>query len=59
LFNKWKEIIKKGKSIKFELESTNRFKGRVLEKTAEVLKTQVENVERTIERFLKDIKEKS
>ena len=57
VFRFWKLIIKKKKSveIKFsnEIESLN--DKEILEKTARVLKTQVEHIPKTLKRFLKEL----
>ncbi len=58
LFRIWKDIVKKGKDMKFELKSTETFEGDVLGKTAEILKTQPQHVINTIRRFLDEIKNK-
>jgi len=55
LFRAWKEIVKKGRKIKFEFKSKERFEGDVIKKTAEILKTQPEHVINTIKRFLREI----
>jgi len=39
-----------------KLKATEKFKGDVLNKTADVLKTQPEYIVKTIERFLADLK---
>jgi len=58
LFTNWKAVVKKGKKLEStKLKSSERFKGDVLEKTAEVLNTQPENVTKTISRFLKELRE--
>ncbi len=61
LFELWKDVVKKDKNIKVELKSTkeeNLKDKELLEKTAEILKTQPEHLEKTISRFLKELKEK-
>jgi alanyl-tRNA synthetase len=55
LFSKWKLARKKKLTI-FNLESTERYKGEILLKTAEILRTQPEHVVNTIKRFLRDVK---
>lgn len=55
LFNKWKNIVKKGKKESVELESTKRFDGDVVAETSMILKTQPEHLARTIRRFLNEI----
>lgn len=59
LFKLWKEVAKakkKGQELPdTKLKSMAEFKGDVLAKTAEVLKTQPEHVVRTIERFLNEL----
>ncbi len=58
LFTKWKDSVKKGKEVSLTFTSTQVFKGDILQKTAEILKTQPEHLIKTIERFIKEIKEK-
>ena len=62
LFDKWKAITKKNSQEKFELtsekESTEPDE-KILTETALILKTQPENIPKTIERFLREIHEKS
>ncbi len=59
LFNLWKDVVKKGKSIhSFKLNSKKIFKWDILQETANILKTQPENITKTISRFLKELKEK-
>ena len=61
LFKFWKQIVKKKKDVAFKLNSkkesdlTNK---ELVEKTAEILKTQPEYVSKTIKRFLNEIKSK-
>ncbi len=55
LFNKWKNIVKKGKHENVELESTARFDGDVVAETAKILKTQPEFLAKTIRRFNQEI----
>ena len=58
LFTKWKAVVKKKKKVETkELKSVERFEGDVLEKTAEILNTQPDNVVKTISRFLKELRE--
>ena len=63
LFSKWKtarKATKKGKKLEakeLELSSSESFDGDVLEKTAEVLRTQPEHLQKTISRFLKELDE--
>jgi alanyl-tRNA synthetase len=63
LFDKWKKArkaVKKGKSIdakELELKSTQKYEGDVLAKTAEILRTQPEVINKTISRFLKELEE--
>ena len=59
LFNLWKDVVKKGKKIqKFELKSVAVYSGDVLIKVSEILRTQPEHIVNTINRFIKEIKEK-
>ncbi len=61
LFTKWKKIVKKNGTEKFELTSTVESEDnddKILAKIASILTTQPENVIKTIERFLKEIYEK-
>lgn len=63
LFKKWKtakKAVKKGKQLdpkELELSSSESFDGDVLEKTAELLRTQPEHLPKTISRFLKELDE--
>ena len=63
LFEKWKLVkkaIEKKKDIalhELELKLREEFKGNVLDKVAETLKTQPEHVVKTIKRFLKELEE--
>ena len=63
LFTKWKlakKSIEKKKEIdlkELELKSTEEFKGNILDKVAETLKTQPEHVVKTIKRFLAELQE--
>lgn len=62
LFEKWKKIVKKGSTEEFKLESveeTNESEDNILSKTSSILKTQPENIIKTIERFLREIYEKT
>ncbi len=59
LFEKWKLIVKKKKlNTDPMLVSTEKYRGDVIEKTAEILKTQPEHIVKTLERFRKEIEEK-
>lgn len=61
LFEKWKKIVKKNSDEEFKLESVVESEDpedKILQKTASLLKTQPENVVKTIERFLREIDEK-
>jgi len=61
LFEKWKNIVKKGKDEKFELMSTTVTEGtneQIMAKTMQILKTQQEHVPKTIKRFIDEIKNK-
>ncbi|MEM4710778.1 MAG: alanine--tRNA ligase [Candidatus Woesearchaeota archaeon] len=58
LFEKWKKIVKKNSKEEFILESTletEKDEGKILEEAASILKTQPENVKKTIERFINEI----
>ncbi|MBI2652463.1 alanine--tRNA ligase [Candidatus Woesearchaeota archaeon] len=61
LFEKWKyakKSVEKNKKIdlkELELTSIEEFKGNVLDKICEILKTQPEHVNKTIKRFLSDL----
>ncbi len=63
LFEKWKlakKAFEKKKNIdlkELELNSKEEFKGNVLDKVAEILKTQPEHVTKTIKRFLAELEE--
>ncbi len=62
LFQKWKRIVKKNNKEKFELTSTiesDESDEKILSKVSSILSTQPENITKTIERFLKEIKEKN
>jgi alanyl-tRNA synthetase len=61
LFDKWKKIVKKGHQEELHLastEETSESADKILGATASILKTQPENVMKTLERFLKEIYEK-
>jgi alanyl-tRNA synthetase len=61
LFDKWKKIIKKNSTDTFKLESTSEIDepdDKIIFRVAEILKTQPENIIKTIERFLREIYEK-
>ena len=58
LFNIWKDIVKKGKKIKYELKSREEFNGDLTAKSVEILKTQSEYLVSTVNRFLKEINDK-
>ncbi len=55
LFEKWKSAVKKGKSVDARLTSTTTYEGDVLAKVVEVLRTQPENIAKTISRFLAEL----
>ena len=63
LFEKWKiarKAVEKKKQIdlkQLELTSKGEFKGNVLDKVSEILKTQPEHIVKTIGRFLKELEE--
>jgi len=63
LFEKWKlakKAVEKKKEInvdELELKSTEIFNGNVLDKIAEILKTQPEHVVKTVKRFLSELME--
>ncbi|MBW2983532.1 alanine--tRNA ligase [Candidatus Woesearchaeota archaeon] len=63
LFDKWKKArkaVKKGKKIDIkglELTSKEKYEGDALAKTAEILRTQPEVIDKTISRFLKELEE--
>ncbi|MBI2145285.1 alanine--tRNA ligase [Candidatus Woesearchaeota archaeon] len=56
LFGKWKDAVKKGKSVDAVLTSTTRYEGDALENACGILSTQPENLTRTITRFLNELK---
>jgi alanyl-tRNA synthetase len=61
LFTKWKKIVKKNDTEKFELNSVVECEDsddKILSKTASILNTQPENIIKTVERFLREIYEK-
>ncbi|MBI3037198.1 alanine--tRNA ligase [Candidatus Woesearchaeota archaeon] len=56
LFEKWKAAVKKGKQVSPELTSIAKYdEGDVLAKVTEILRTQPENVTKTITRFLDEL----
>jgi alanyl-tRNA synthetase len=60
LFDKWKKIVKKGSQEKFVLTSIAEFTDgdeKILQMASSMLKTQPENIIKTIERFLREIYE--
>ncbi|MBI3034725.1 alanine--tRNA ligase [Candidatus Woesearchaeota archaeon] len=63
LFNKWKlakKAVEKKKQIdlkQLESTSTEEFKGNILDKVSEILKTQPEHINKTIKRFLSELEE--
>lgn len=58
LFLKWKKV-KKGKLEDISLVSNEKYSGNVVEKTAEILKTQPQHVIKTLLRFKKEMEENS
>ena len=58
LFEKWKDAVKKGKSVDVNLTSTAAYEGDVLVKVVELLRTQPENVAKTISRFMNELNQK-
>jgi len=61
LFTKWKKIVKKNSTEKFELISTIESEDsddKIISKTASILNTQPENIIKTVERFLREIYDK-
>ena len=58
LFEKWKNAVKKGKPVDARLTSTARYEGDILAKVVEVLRTQPENVTKTVARFLSELQNK-
>ncbi|MBT4697206.1 alanine--tRNA ligase, partial [Candidatus Woesearchaeota archaeon] len=62
LFTIWKKVVKKKKKLAPEdliPKSEEEFEGDVLGKLTETLRTQAENIPKTIQRFQREIKEKS
>jgi alanyl-tRNA synthetase len=62
LFTIWKKVVKKKKTLAPEdllPKSKEEFEGDVLGKLTETLRTQAENIPKTIQRFQREIKEKS
>ena len=57
LFEKWKAAVKKGKTVDAQLTSTARSEGDILAKVTELLRTQPENIMKTITRFLNELQE--
>jgi len=55
LFENWKKS-KKGKLDSKELKSKDEFSGDIIQKTAEVLKTQPEHIIKTLQRFKQELK---
>ncbi len=61
IFDIWKDVIKKGKDRKVHFISDAVSRGNdkeILEETAFLLKTQIEHVSTTLQRFLKELEEK-
>ncbi len=59
LFDLWKKGVKKGiKLEEFKLKSSDVYKGDIIEKSSEILKTQPEHLVNTTKRFINEIKEK-
>jgi len=60
VFRYWKDVVKKGKSIKLKYsgDEEDLSDKEILEKTANILKTQVEHVPSTLKRFLKELEGK-
>ncbi|MBS3174546.1 alanine--tRNA ligase [Candidatus Woesearchaeota archaeon] len=58
LFNIWKDVVKKNKSVKLELKSKETYDGNIIEKSCEILKTQPEHLVNTVKRFVNEIKSK-
>ncbi len=59
LFKLWKDVVKKGRKIDtFKLVSTHEYKGDVLAKASDVLRTQKEHIPKTVQRFINEIKER-
>ncbi len=62
LFELWKKIVKKGAKEEFKLtttQETDEPEEKILASTATLLRTQPENVMKTVERFLREIYEKN
>ncbi|MEK6837730.1 MAG: alanine--tRNA ligase-related protein, partial [Nanoarchaeota archaeon] len=57
LFEKWKDAVKKDKPVDEQLTSTARYDGDVLAKVVEILRTQPENITKTITRFVNELNE--
>ncbi len=57
LFELWKSIVKKGKKLDYELKSKEEFKGDIIIKAIEILKTQPEHLLNTVKRFINEIEE--
>ena len=60
LFQKWKKVVKKKQPLTAEekkLTATAEYSGDVLAETARILKTPPEHVQKTVERFLKEMNE--
>ena len=55
LFEKWKNAVKKGKPVDARLTSTARYEGDILAKVVETLRTQPENVTKTVTRFMQEL----
>ena len=61
LFTKWKAVTKKGKKLSVEelqLTSTEEYKGEVIPRACEILKTQPEHLIKTVKRFMDEGKVK-
>ncbi|HLD97615.1 MAG TPA: alanine--tRNA ligase, partial [Candidatus Nanoarchaeia archaeon] len=56
LFEKWKAAVKKGKPADAQLTSTVNYEGDAIAKVVELLRTQPENVTKTVARFLNELK---
>ncbi|MBI2550141.1 alanine--tRNA ligase [Candidatus Woesearchaeota archaeon] len=56
LFENWKDAVKKGKAVDAQLTSATKYEGDILAKVVEILRTQPENVTKTITRFLSELK---
>jgi len=57
LFEKWKDAVKKGRKVDATLTSTAKYEGDVLVEVVELLRTQSENLTKTVARFLKELNE--